>query len=84
MYHESLLLAEAKGPIHATRLLAAAKQLLDVLGEVLDPRPQELDDRALSLTRYTLGEARFDTEWAAGLALSPKAAIALSLATGLG
>ncbi len=59
----------------ATRLLAAAAAVREVVGSPLAPAEHAARARAVAGLRAALGDARFGEAWAAGLALSPEQAI---------
>jgi tetratricopeptide (TPR) repeat protein len=63
----------------ATRLLGAAAALREAIGAPLVPYEQAGYERAVAALRGALGDAAFQTAWAAGHALTPEQAIADAL-----
>jgi tetratricopeptide (TPR) repeat protein len=63
-------------PVQTTRLLAVAAALLGMLGETLHPVDRADYERYLATVRARLEGEQFETEWAAGEAMSREEAIA--------
>jgi non-specific serine/threonine protein kinase len=67
-------------PVPATRLLAAAAALDEVMGGTTFPFERLLEEQTRAIARATLGDEAFAATWAAGRALGMDAAIAEALA----
>jgi non-specific serine/threonine protein kinase len=74
-------LAAAEGQKgHAARLLGAVDALRDELGTELTLMEQEDHEAAIAALRAALGNETFETEWAAGRAMTSEAAVDYALA----
>jgi hypothetical protein len=72
----------AKGEAgRGARLFAACENLRDVAGVQIAPAYRTSREQDVRVARSMLGEARFETEWALGKAMSIEAAIKQALAS---
>jgi len=66
-------------PVWSARLHGAADQALADMGHALEPLEQQLTDRDRQRLRAAMGTGAFETEYAAGRALTPEQRLALAL-----
>ena len=66
----------------AARLLGAAKDLLNLLGALLEPPDQAEFERSVTTARAGMGDAAFSEAWAEGRAMALDQAIRYALSTG--